>query len=266
MSEGQYFIVRFSPDPVRDEPVNIGMVMVGDFEPRVVFPDESLKRAAQWCTNLNQDGFVSMRDYLTDEINRAVRQQEDLGSAIRPDLLGSMFGPVTVSSPRWVDAPASDPEAVQAIFDMLVNRLVMPPRQAPYGGGKSERQRVAKNAFDEIRNFWPQVRRDEPLVGKSGRDFVADVFVEWPRPLVVTALHPTSSTVGIHQVEAKAFNLVDIARSMPEAQLATVCAFPPIDPKGVKEETRKIMKSIDVLVVTPEQVSELPERVSLSHP
>ncbi|MCA9831546.1 MAG: DUF3037 domain-containing protein [Dehalococcoidia bacterium] len=263
MSTGTYHLVRFAPDPVRDEPLNIGLVMAGDFSPRVAFPEAALQRAARWCRTLDSKGLVALRDYLQEALERAAATAADIGEAIRPDFMGERFGPVSVSESRWIDLP-DDEVDLQATFEFLLGRLVLPPKQVAYGGGGSAGEKLAKAVLPAIKSAFPRAHLNEPLVGRSGRPFVADVFASGNRPLILSTIVPSSSWQGIRLVEAKAFEMFDVGRTMKSASLAICGQFPSIDPEGVQEQARAIFDSIEVSMVTPERIRALVDELAVS--
>lgn len=86
---------------------------------------------------------------------------------------------------------------------------------------------------------------------------MADIYAPGRVPLVLSTLVPSSTTQGVHTVEAKAFEMYDVGRSVLGAKLAVCCSFPPVDPRGIRKETEAIFRSIDVRVVTPESLDAL---------
>lgn len=255
MTEGQYHVVRFSPDPVRDEPLNIGLVMTGDFETLVDFPDDALERAGRWCRTLDPAGLADLRTALVQALTRAAARSEDIGGALRPDFLGERFGPITLSEARWIDT--SGTTDVAQLFTFLTNRIVRPPRPVVHGGGAAPAAKLAGAILPAVRQVFPRAQRDHPLVAHSGREFVADIYAPGPRPLVLSTLVPSSSWQGVRSVEAKAFELSDVGRAIRSADIAVCCVFPVLDPGGVRAEAEAIFRSIDVKVVTPDTVAEL---------
>lgn len=259
MTSGQYHVVRFTPDPIRDEPLNIGLVMVGEFEPLFDFPDDALERASRWCTALDKAGFVALRDDLNATVERALSIQADLGDALDPGFLGEQFGPLAVSEPRWVDLESPLPAETKRVFDFLLSRIVSPPKPAVYGGPSAHRK-LAEDVVRSVRQFRPDARRGERLVGRSQREFEADVFAGGSHPLVLSTLALNSTPQAIKAVEAKAFQLIDVGASLENAHLVACCSFPAIDPKGVAKASRMILDSIDVTVVAPDEVAQLASR------
>ena len=258
MTSGQYHVVRFTPDPVRDEPLNIGLVMVGEFEPLFDFPDDALERASRWCAALDKGGFVALRDDLNATVERALSIQADLADALDPGFLGEQFGPLAVSEPRWVDLESPLPAETKRVFDFLLSRIVSPPKLPVYGA--SPHKKLAQDVIRSVKQFRPDARRGERLVGRSQREFEADVFAGGSHPLVLSTLALNSTPQAIKAVEAKAFQLIDVGASLENAHLVACCSFPAIDPKGVAKASRMILDSIDVTVVAPDEVANLASR------
>ncbi len=256
MTTGQYVIIRFSPDPVRDEPLNIGLVMTGGFGTRIVFPEPALERAARWCTVLDGRGLVAMRHTLVERLERQLRVSEDLGESLRPDFLGELLGPVSLTEPRWIDVPSDDPVEVEPIVEYLLERLVNPPKQVSYVGGTAAARKLAEQIYPTIRAVRPEATRDTPLVGKSSRQYLAEIYAGGAQPLLVSTLVLSSSWQGIRAAEAKAFELADIGHSLRNAHIAVCCQLPAIDPEGVAGEADKIFRSVDVDLRTPATIRE----------
>lgn len=254
MTTGQYQVFRFAPDPVRDEPLNIGLTMVGEFSPLVDFPDEALERAARWCRGLDQAGLVAMREALIETVKHSLTVTEDLGQRLRLDFLGEMFGPITLSETRWVDV---EPGEAHKVFEFLRRRLVVPPKPVQYGGGAPASKKIVKTILPGLRQQWHDARAEETLIARSGRPFQADVYAGGPNPLIVSTLALSSSWQGIRSVEAKAFELYDVGRSLNKPTLVACCQFPAIDTEGVQEQAKLVFQSIDVQVVTPETVGQV---------
>ena len=260
MTAGQYRLVRFVPDPARDEPVNIGIVMTGVGAPLVAFPDEALERASRWCRALDLDAFVDLRLQLVDWLRRDILLAEDTGRWLDRDFLGESFGPITLSAPRWVDLDQNEAGAAVRLFEYLTERLVRPPKPVVYGGGAGPGEKLAREVLvPAIKSVLPNAMFGHRLIGRSGREFVADVFCELPTPMLISAMVLSSSPQAIHAMEAKAFEMYDVGRSLSKASMTAFCKFPPVDPKHVKEEAYKIFESIDVRVVTPDHIDAVLE-------
>jgi len=257
VTEGQYQIIRFSPDPVRDEPLNIGIIMTGAFAPLVEFPEDALERAAKWCRTLDPSSIKDLSESLHHALARAAARAEDIQGALRPDFLGERFGPISLSEPRWIDISEEDPIAVQRLFSFLTDRVVRPPKPVSYAGGTSQALKLAKEILPAVRRVFPTAKTNEAMLGHSGRPFVADVFAPGEKPLVMATMVPSSSWQGVRAVEAKAFELTDVARSLKHVSLAVCCNFPAIDPEGVQSAAKAIFRSIDAQVVTPESLASL---------
>jgi hypothetical protein len=253
MKGTSYRVVRFTPDPVRDEPLNIGLVITGPQEPVIHFPDEALRRAARWCRSLDAAGLVALREVLEESLRRQLARSEDIGESVRADLLGERFGPVSFTEPRWIEAATAG--EVERLASYLVDRLVLPPKPVPQGFNPSAGRKLAAALLKEIRKVVPTARTDEPLVGFSGREFTADIFGETARPFVVDTLVVGSNWQGSKTIDAKAFEMFDISRSMPKARLGACCVFPDIDPEGVQDQARMTFASIDVAVIAPSEAA-----------
>lgn len=98
MTDRTYHVLKFTPDPVRDEPLNIGLVLLDADGPKIDIPDEALERAATWCSTLDRSGLVSLREELIEELGRKILQAEDTGR-LGADLLPEMMG--TVHHESW---------------------------------------------------------------------------------------------------------------------------------------------------------------------
>lgn len=252
----EYRVVKFVPDPVRAEPLNIGLLMYIEDAVSVSVPTEALERAARWCSSLDRSGFAALGDRLGDELVRAVHRAEDLGeldSAFLPDHVGAVY----LSEPRRLDLDDTSPERRAEVFRFLVDRLVMPPKQVVYGGGDNEARKLAKSIGAAVRTVVPSAATFEPVVGRSGRPYVADVYLKGDTPLIVSALVPSSGWQGVRLLEAKAFEMYDIRRSLGDANLAVCCKFPELDPANVRLQAEQIFETVDVRVVSPSEVVDV---------
>ena len=189
---------------------------------------------------------------------------EDLGNSLEENLISEQFGTISVSELRWIDIPQSESREPSELFEYLVKRLVEPPKPVVYGGGQAPAKRMARDVLPHVKHFRPNAIRDEPLVGKSGRAFTADIYSGGPQPLVVSTLALGSNWQAVRAIEAKAFELFDVGRSFEAVKLAACCQFPSIDPEGVIDAASKVFGSIDVALVTPESIDDLDEQTSPS--
>jgi len=260
MTTGQYRIVKFLPDPVREEPLNIGLALSSETHGlRIEFPEQALERASQWAPSLDQMGFATLRVELEETIRHNYATYQDTGSISDRNLFGVLFGPVTVSESRWVELDDEVADDVETTFRYLISRLVLPPKRIMFGGGQSKSQKMAREFLPSIKSRWPNAHRNEALVGRSGLAFTADIYAGGEVPMVMATMALGSNWQGLRTVEAKAFKMFDVHRSFDRAKMVALCSFPPLDPERVQHQTRKIFDSIDVEVVTPESVADLVE-------
>ncbi|MEX2237921.1 MAG: hypothetical protein WEB00_10340 [Dehalococcoidia bacterium] len=257
MTTGNYWVVRFTPDPVRDEPINIGLAMAGDFRPRISFPTESLARAGRWSSYLDGTALLALAGELEDRLSRALATHDDLPGDSLHGMLGEFFGQVSLSEARWIDLETDREDEVDSTFKFICERLVLPPKPVVYGGGTPAAKKVIKQLFPIVKQGWPRAVFEEELLGRSGRPFVADIYSGGSHQLIVSALVLSSTPQAIAQVEARAFELQDVGKTLPDPHLTAVCQFPEIDPRHVEEEAIKILESVDVQVLTPQTITNL---------
>jgi Protein of unknown function (DUF3037) len=120
-----YSIIRYVPDVVRMEPINVGLLLTSAFGTQVrIYPHSAKRKGVDTLT------FRQWRDFLLSEVEGppvASFQPNRSTPAFLSYLSTLCTAQVRLSAPLYVQA--SDQEARETIFEDLYRRLVVPPEE-----------------------------------------------------------------------------------------------------------------------------------------
>lgn len=144
MSEGQYSVIRYMPDPGRGERLNIGILLweekSGDY--RLSLDEKAIERVIRENPRLERDSLLYIEPMLSEQLSSAVAP---VNARIKTILGGQKGFPLEFSEPLFTAIAPDHPEiehGIDATLDKLVKRIVHPKRRG-HSGHPSPKEQMA---------------------------------------------------------------------------------------------------------------------------
>lgn len=264
-----YSVVNFTPDRLRDESVNLGIIVIDDSgEVRTEF----LRRFATRLRNL--DPYVdipTIRDYL-DSLSEDLSPQVSMDSQFEKTtvrrlshLAGSLRNQIRISEPKAYRATTMY-EATSRLFAELVSPQHKPPTPA-----KGMNLRRLRSLIRQTIREWSTetVRIDESgLARGSAAHHFADFWIQSGMPMAALLAIPDDPDEK-DIAWARRDSVPTIAEEFNELNdnFKTIVVFPPnghSPPLDFVVETRNLLERVSGVIVT--HVDELPDlRETIEH-
>jgi Protein of unknown function (DUF3037) len=246
MSEAQYSVIRYIPDPGRGERLNVGILVWGDDAYRLRLDDRAIERVVRENPLLERDALLYVAPMLTD----ALEATGGPASAAVEELLAAQKGfPIDLSEPRLTAVADGSGEALEATLQALTERVVRPRRRA--GGGSSPIDQVERKLAPLVKqgavsrnHFFAATRTGVTRTV----DFFANANVN--TALDVVQLELKRADEIRHRADAEAFKVFDL-KDRNDVRFVVYCVFS--DERGLREtnqNARQIIESIGAQVVT----------------
>jgi hypothetical protein len=245
MKSGNYAVIRYTPDPARNEPLNIGVVVWDEKQFRLRVDDQAVARVIRDHPKLTRDALLYVEPMLEKQLGEA--RQEGTGQLIETLTTYKSF-PISFSEPRFTGI---GDDGLQGNLDRLIGRVVRP------------RRRVGGTTFDPAlaldRRLRPFIvsRRVHPRHvferSRSGVPRSVDFFANSGGNLALDTVRLAISTGAeiAHRADAEAFKVEDIRLGNPQVQFVVYCHFSmETDLEHVNDQARKVIESVGAAVVT----------------
>lgn len=140
MNQASYKLLKYIPDPVRNEPVNIGILAWYASHAIIRFDPHAVARAVTRDRDLGEDVLQVVVDEIATDLNDAdLKDERDFLDFVR----STMRGPFVATDTRPFGIPNVPDSAVPAVLsnevDALIDRLVKPVRRRSVRSAKSPR-------------------------------------------------------------------------------------------------------------------------------
>ena len=214
--KGSFSVVRYVPDPVRNEPINIGIVLQCGDAIVVRVPRDALQRAISSDPQADKAALSRVEQFVYHFIQEARASRRTASSAEDPlaALTLQTSGKLTFSKPQFVEV--GSPDDINNTLEMLVSRLVRPLRQRPiFAPIESPPRREIRRKLQP----WiarGQVKPDYPLPSLSGRPRVAHYYFENGRTYIVkhVQLNYKRESQLFYKAQSEAFEIEDIRQGV----------------------------------------------------
>lgn len=253
MTEANYSVVRYVPDPARSEALNIGILAWTSNVVRLSIDDQAVARVVRENPHLERDALFYVEALLSEHLGGSGPVPAKVHS-----LLSDQTGfPVLLTEPRATHLRAGDlPETVER----LLSRIVRPRRRSGGGGGNP-----ADVLARQLRPLLDRrvVRRNYSISGSvSGIPRTVDFFANGGANIALDVVR-----LGVSQAEeirkrsdAEAFKVWDVLSGGLVATFVAFCSFSQDD--GLVETNANAKAAIqaagaEIVTVVDEAVTAL---------
>jgi hypothetical protein len=217
MSEAQYSVIRYNPDPARGERLNIGILLWEEdsADYRLKIDEEAVKRVIRENPRLELDALLYIEPMLSEQLSSAVTPV----TARIKTILGKQHGfPLELSDPLFTKVAADqsvagkeEEDGLDATLDKLVHRIVHLKRRGYAGQHPSPRTQMASrlrpwiktNAISSgysLKSTRTGVNRYVDFFANSGANVALDVL----------QLAVTKADEIRQRADAEAFKIYDV--------------------------------------------------------
>jgi Protein of unknown function (DUF3037) len=260
MSDAQYSVIRYNPDPARGERLNIG-ILIWDEESadyRLKIDEEATKRVIRENPRLELDALLYIEPMLSEQLASAAVP----ASARIKTLLDRQHGfPLEFSEPLFTDIPpdgnllAEDGDGLDVALDKLVQRIVHPKRRGG-GGHPSPRAQMASMLRPWIKTN--AISASYALKAtRTGVDRYVDFFANSGAnvALDVLQLAVTKADEIRQRADAEAFKIYDVRGGGGVNDYLVYCQFASDRQlSGVYDDARTVIEAQGARVLTdPEE-------------
>jgi len=220
MKDALYAVIRYNPDPARNELLNLGVVIWNEETYRLRIDDEAIDRVIRENPYLAKDALRSVQSLL----------YQQLASKSPDDLITAQQGfPVHITEPRYVALLSDGPDEMDTRLDDLLRRIVHPRRRG--GGGGVKIIDVFERRFRPFLRQHKMMRDYQFFDSLSGTRRTVDFFANSGANIVVDTLQmDLKSADGIlKNADAQALKAHDVLSRNSVEYL--VCPTYSSDPK-----------------------------------
>lgn len=250
MQHGKYSLIKYIPDPIRNEPVNIGMILHGADEEFLAF-DWDLRRVSSKITRSDKEVLKHYEEQLEAIENEEMDWQRasfEGFSVARPDFLDkvsdSIGSKVIFESPRGLEVPDLD-----VAYDELFQRFVG-TRQGGAGVRVTKRAIIVqvKQAIQQ-RGLGDYVKPRPEVVG-AHRAYKLPLGIRHAHRRFIEVLNVTSPSESSYRQMASVARLWTDARQVPENRQSELCTLVRYSNGARLPDGERLLRDDGVTVVT----------------
>ena len=273
--EGQFSVIRYIPDPARNEPVNVGVVLKFGEEVEVKTHRDAVRRAITSDPQADEsalgriDGFL---ERMTQEPQLLIDRHSGQPRDVPPEdgdflhaLSQQSTGKLLFAEPQYIEISSGRKEELERHLSALVDRLARPLRQrARFAPVQNPPRLEMQRALQQ----WIRigvVKMNETLEGRSGIPRRANFYFENGRNYLVNhiVLEQKRESQLFSKAQSDAFEIEDIRRgaSSKQWQPMVVCKFAPDRAEDVVSQVRNIFDVVECPVF--DASAELDDAINL---
>lgn len=227
MSDAQYSVIRFIPDPGRGERLNIGILLWDEDsgEYRLSLDEKAVERVIRENPRLERDSLLYIEPMLSEQLSSAV---SPVTTRIKTMLNKQTGFPLELAEPLFTtiaseDDLEADEDGLDVTLDRLVKRIVRPKRRGyPHS---SPTDQMASRLKPLIRSH--KVSRAYQIKAKSGLDRHVDFFANSGAnvALDVLQLAITKAEDIRERADAKGMKVLDLLGGSEVKDYLVYCQF-----------------------------------------
>lgn len=205
MSDASYAVIRYTPDPARNEALNIGVLVWNGGEPLVRIDDSAVARVVRENPRLETEALLYVGQLIRSQFSGVSKSSEVL------QLLGYQRGfPISFTEPRHTTVLSGS--SLDATVDRLVERIVTPHRRS--GGGGVNPADLVSRQLKALKSAPPVMRNYFIGASASGAPRSVDFFVNHGanRALDVLRLAVSQADDIRRRADAQAFKVWDVVQ------------------------------------------------------
>jgi hypothetical protein len=247
VTPAKYSVIRYIPDPGRNEALNVGIVLWTDAELAVELDGQAIERVVRENPHLAKDALRGLADELRAELTSGGASPED---CVRRWLAAQRGFPVAPTEGRLTTLAADSREAFQATLDRLLARVVRPKRRS--GGGGFDVARAVERSLQPLLSS-QRVFRDYAFTSsRSGVSRSVDYFANSGAnvALDLVKLDITRADEIRRRADAEAFKIEDI-RSTNNIEIVVLCSLNNDEALAqVNRDAQRIIGSVGARITT----------------
>lgn len=248
MSDANYSVIRYVPDPGRGESLNIGILVWAGDEFRLNLDDAAVKRVITENPRLDSDSLLYVEPLLNERLSSAI---VPVPSRIKTLLEGQRGFPIDLSEPRFTTVDPLDEGGLDATLERLTKRVVRPRRRSgrsgPDPGELLERRLKPRIRADTVtRNHFFEK-------SKSGVPRKADFFVNSGANVALDTLRLAIQRADEirRRADAEAFKVYDVQQVDRDVSFFVFCQFGQDDDLAdANQNARKVIETQGAKIVT----------------
>jgi hypothetical protein len=225
MIPAQYSLIRYIPDPARNEPLNVGILVWSGSGIRLRLEPQALERIIRENPHFQKSALSLLEDSLASEVAQAARD-EPLRAV--PRFLDEQRGfPVLFSEARHTMIEAETEEALDETLTRLLERIVRPRRRPGGSSVPSLSDQMAKQLAPLIKHG--VVTTNHPLhTGRSGVMRSVQFYRNSTTHTAVDTLRLSlkrADDIAL-RADAEAFKIDDIKSGNNDIKFVVLCDLP----------------------------------------
>lgn len=216
MSDADYVVIRYTPDPARNEALNIGVLAWTGIDMQVKIDDNAVARVVRENPQLETDALLYLEDLILSGFAGAGSSAEVL------QVLGHQPGfPVSFTDPRQTSVLPGG--SLEETMERLVTRIVTPRRRT--GGGGASPASAVHRRLRALKASPPVMRNHFIEASASGAPRAVDFFVNHGanKALDVLRLNVSQADEIRRRADAQAFKVWDVIQKN-EVKFTVLCA------------------------------------------
>lgn len=262
MRPAQYSLIRYIPDPGRNEALNLGILAWDGAQYRLRIEPEAVARVIRENRHLASDAL----SYLEVALRQRVQDFLSAKGASLSEFIGSQPGfPVLFLEPRLTTLRDEEQETLDLAIERLLDRIVRPHRRGG-GGTVSPFQATERRLAPLIRQHLVHTRYPFSR-SRSGVPRVADFFANSSANVALDTLNLAIQRADeiTRRADAEAFKIEDV-RAANKVRYVVYCELSGTEElRAVNDSATMVLQSVGAEVRTDlEEASHELERAALS--
>jgi hypothetical protein len=246
MMPARYSVIRYIPDPARNEALNVGILLWDEAGSRLRIDPAAVQRVIRENPRLDTHGLDSLETILRDNLVLGTFDQKRLFRFLE----AHPGFPVSFTEPRYTTLPDEQPAPLDVTLERLINRVVRPRRRTGGGGvtpvqflERQLRPLVQRNAVAQNHVFQASrtgVARQVDFFANSGTNLALDTL----------RLDLQKAAAIMERADAEAFKVEDVLASnrvefMVYCDLSSSPAL-----QGAVQSALQVLGSVGAKVIT----------------
>jgi hypothetical protein len=245
MKPANYSVVRYIPDPGRNEELNVGIVLWNDRDFGLRIDELAVDRVIRENPWLATNALLHLESSLQEKLShRGSFNQKEFQKALEDF---SSF-PVLLTEPRHTTIQEDQPNALSTTLDRLIQRVVRPNRRGG-GGGSSPVENLARFLRPLLQRR--AISRNHVFrESRTGIPRRVDFFANSKANVGLDALRLNLKSADqiLERTDAEAFKIEDIT-SKNKVGFFVYCDFSQAEKlRRVNQNTRKVLESVGAIV------------------
>ena len=244
MTEAHYSVVKYVPDPARNEALNLGILAWTGSVFRLDIDDQAVARVVRENPHLERDALLYLEPLLLEQLSPA----ESLTIKIHKLISQQKGFPVVFGEPRLTQVGDG---GIEATMERLLDRIVRPKRRTG-GGAANPAELLAKHLRPLLQSGIVQ-RHHSVSKSISGVPRTVDFFANSTVNVAVDVVRLAVSQADEirKRADAEAFKVWDVLGRNQHLTFMAFCSFSPHSAlTETNQRARKVIEAAGANVIT----------------